>query len=345
MTPELRARFSFHKSSHSRAFSRVEREKVAEGRMRVPRATESQSLHFADLVCSRRVSLTVGRFAPSPTGPLHRGSLVAAVASWLYARADEGRWLVRIEDIDTPRVIPGSADEILAALLRYELEWDGEIVWQSQRTALYEDALEKLRADGKVYDCGCSRAELQRTASAPLGREPVYPGTCRDGLAPGKVARAIRFRVPDERIAFRDRIAGRVEENVAEESGDFVIRRADGLFAYQLAVVVDDGEQGVTQVVRGADLLASTARQIALQRALALPEPQYAHVPLITNPDGSKLGKREGALALPTLDETHVRATLAEAMRHLGYEVEPARPRTMLEEALRLQRERNRHEQ
>lgn len=292
------------------------------------------------MVCSRAVRVT-GRFAPSPTGSLHLGSLVAAVGSWLYARASDGRWLVRIEDIDTPRVVPGSADEILAALRRYELEWDGEIVWQSRRTQLYEDALRELRAKQLVYDCACSRAELQRAASAPLGSEPVYPGTCRNGIAEGKVARAIRFRVPNAVIAFDDLIADHVEENVAERSGDFVVRRADGLFAYQLAVVVDDGEQGVTQVVRGEDLLASTARQIALQRALGLPQPSYAHLPLVVNPDGSKLGKRDASLPLPTLDDARVRETLAVALRHLGFTIGIDRPRIMLEEALRLQRARN----
>ena len=278
--------------------------------------------------------MTTGRFAPSPTGPLHLGSLVAAVASWLFARRVGGRWLVRMEDIDTPRVVPGSAEEILEALVRYGLEWDGEVVWQSKRTALYEAALGELSAKGLVYDCACSRAELQRAASAPLGREPVYPGTCRNGIASGKVARAIRFRAPAEVIAFDDLVCGRVEENVAECTGDFVVRRADGLFAYQLAVVVDDAEQGVTQVVRGADLLTSTPRQIALQRALGVPTPIYAHVPLVVNPDGSKLGKRDGALPLPSLDETRVRETLAIALRHLGIEVAMDTPKRMLENAL-----------
>ena len=259
--------------------------------------------------------MIVGRFAPSPTGPLHLGSLVAAVASWHSARRGGGRWLVRIEDIDTPRVVPGSAEEILATLQRYGLQWDGEVVWQSRRTALYEDALAQLRAKNLVYDCACTRADLQRAASAPLGREPVYPGTCRDGLPPGKVARAIRFRTPDGVIAFDDRVHGRVEDSAG---GDFIVRRADGLFAYQLVVVVDDAEQGVTEVVRGDDLLASTPRQIALQRALGYPTPEYAHVPLVTNPDGSKLGKRDGALPLPTLDDERVRETLAFAYRHLG---------------------------
>lgn len=281
----------------------------------------------------------IGRFAPSPTGSLHLGSLAAAVASWLYARAASGRWLVRIEDIDTPRVVPGSAQEILAALRRYGLEWDGEVVWQSQRTARYEEALQRLRASGLVYDCACSRADLQRAASAPLGAEAVYPGTCRNGLPPGKSARAIRFRAPDETIAFDDLLRGRVEENVARQTGDFVVRRADGLFAYQLAVVVDDAEQGVTQVVRGVDLLDSTARQIALQRALGYSTPEYAHIPLVTNPDDTKLGKRDGALPLPTLDDARVRETLSAALRHLGMAIEQDEPRAMLTEALRLQQE------
>jgi glutamyl-Q tRNA(Asp) synthetase len=283
---------------------------------------------------------STGRFAPSPTGSLHLGSLAAAVASWLFARAADGRWLVRVEDIDTPRVVPGSAEEILSALTRYGLEWDGEVLWQSQRTARYEAALERLRAAGLVYACACSRADLQRAASAPLGAEAVYPGTCRNGLPEGKAARAIRFRVPDGVIAFDDLLRGHVEEHVGSQTGDFVVRRADGLFAYQLAVVVDDAEQGVTQVVRGVDLLGSTARQIALQRALGYPTPAYAHIPLVTNPDGSKLGKRDGALPLPTLDDARVRETLAAALRHLGHDVAEAEPRDMLAEALRLQKEK-----
>lgn len=289
-------------------------------------------LHF----CAPVNLAPAGRFAPSPTGPLHLGSLVAAVGSWIYARAAQGRWLVRMEDLDTPRVVPGSAEEILTALTRYGLEWDGEVMWQSRRTPLYERALTTLRALDLVYDCACSRADLQRAPSAPLGAEVVYPGTCRGGIAPGRQARAIRFRSPDVMIAFDDQVGGRIEENVAERSGDFVVRRADGLFAYQLAVVVDDAEQGVTQVVRGADLLHSTARQIALQRALGYPAMSYAHLPLVVNADGSKLGKRDGALPLPSLDESRVRLTLAAALRHLGWPVEPDQPRAMLEAALRL---------
>lgn len=281
----------------------------------------------------------VGRFAPSPTGPLHIGSLVAAVGSWLFARHSGGRWLVRMEDLDTPRVRPGSADDILGALLRYGLEWDGEIVWQSQRHPLYHDALDRLRRKGLAYDCGCSRAELQRLASAPLTGDAdaagVYPGRCRNGLPDGAVARAVRFRAPEKLIAFDDLVRGRIDSNVARDTGDFVILRADGVWAYQLAVVVDDAEQGVTQVVRGGDLVDSTARQVALQEALELPTPGYAHLPLVVNADGSKLGKRDGALPLPLLDEERVRRTLAAALNVNGCgKVEAASPKRMLEEGL-----------
>jgi glutamyl-Q tRNA(Asp) synthetase len=255
-----------------------------------------------------------GRFAPSPTGPLHLGSLVAAVGSWLFARVVGGRWLVRVEDLDTARVVRGSEQEILEALRRYGLRWDGEIVHQSERTALYDAALARLRAKGLAYDCACSRAEVERAASAPVGSEPVYPGTCRNGLPPGRTARATRFRAPEQAVGFDDIIAGHVEDRV----DDFVVKRADGPYAYQLAVVVDDAQQGVTQVVRGGDLLSSTARQIALQRSLDLPQPDYAHLPLVIGADGSKLGKRDGALPLPALDESRVRSTLSAAFRILG---------------------------
>ena len=264
----------------------------------------------------------IGRFAPSPTGPLHLGSLVAAVGSWLFARAAGGRWLVRIEDLDTARVVRGSEQEILESLRRYGLDWDGEIVRQSERVALYDAALACLRARRLAYDCACSRAEIERAASAPVGAESVYPGTCRSGLPPGRTARAIRFRAADEVIAFDDIVVGHAEENVAKQTGDFVIKRADGAYAYQLAVVVDDADQGVNQVVRGADLLSSTPRQIALQRSLDLPEPAYAHVPLIMGPDGSKLSKRDGALPLPTLDPARIRTTLSAALRILGIDAD-----------------------
>lgn len=283
----------------------------------------------------------VGRFAPSPTGPLHLGSLVAAVGSWLFARKAGGRWLVRVEDIDTPRVVPGSEAEILAALARYGLEWDGEVVRQSERTALYDEALATLRERGQVFDCACSRAELQRAASAPAPGDPqeadglVYPGTCRSGLPPGRAARAVRFRVPEGIVRFDDLVHGPVEENVTQKTGDYVVKRADGLYAYQLAVVVDDAAQGVTQVVRGGDLLSSTARQIALQRALGCATPEYAHLPLVVTSGGAKLGKRDGALPLPALDERRVGETLAIALAILGIPAVEARPaRAMLEDAL-----------
>ena len=284
--------------------------------------------------------MLTGRFAPSPTGPLHLGSLVAAVGSWLFARKGGGRWLVRMEDLDTPRVVPGSADEILAALERYGLTWDGEVVYQSRRQKLYEEALASLRARGLAYDCACSRAELARAASAPASGDPVdaervYPGTCRDGIPAGRAPRAIRFRVPPGVIEFEDVLRGHVEEDVAARVGDFVIRRADGLFAYQLAVVVDDAAQEVTDVVRGGDLLSSTARQIALQRALGLPTPRYAHLPLVLAADGTKMGKRDGALPLPTLDARRVSETLAEALTMLGIGgIERDEPARMLEAAL-----------
>jgi glutamyl-Q tRNA(Asp) synthetase len=228
-----------------------------------------------------------------------------------------------MEDLDTPRVVAGSADEILRALERYALTWDGEVVYQSARLDLYAAALAQLRAADRVFDCGCSRADL--------GDEAVYPGTCRGGLPPGRVARAVRFRGCSEVIAFDDLLRGRCEGVV----DDFVVRRADGIYAYQLAVVVDDAAQEVTQVVRGADLLDSTPRQIALQHALGYSTPEYAHVPLVLAPDGTKLGKRDGALPLELLDETHVRESLQNALRYLEIEVELAPPAEMLAAALR----------
>jgi glutamyl-Q tRNA(Asp) synthetase len=247
---------------------------------------------------------------------LHLGSLVAAIGSRILAQRAGGRWLVRMEDLDVARVVPGAAAAILDALRRYGLEWDGEVVYQSQRVALYERALEVLRQKGLVYDCACSRAELRSAASAPVGREAVYPGTCRNGIPAGRVARAVRFRVPAGVIGFGDRLKGWVEEDVAAETGDFVVKRADGVFAYQLAVVVDDAEQGVTQVVRGEDLLVSTPRQIALQRALWLPTPEYAHLPLALGPDGTKISKRDGAVPL---DPERVEETLELAYQILGF--------------------------
>ncbi len=244
----------------------------------------------------------VGRFAPSPTGPLHAGSLVAALASYLDAKAHQGRWLLRIEDIDEARTVAGAAEDIIATLAAFGMQPDGEIVWQSKRKALYEAAFERLSPH--VFACGCTRKEIadSRVVLASDGAA-IYPGTCRSGLAPGKPARAWRLRVPAAGdpaglIRFDDRWQGVMDEELASSVGDFVLRRADGFWAYQLAVVVDDAEQQVTDVVRGADLLESTARQIYLQRLLQFPTPRYLHVPVVANANGEKLSKQTGATAL-----------------------------------------------
>jgi glutamyl-Q tRNA(Asp) synthetase len=237
-----------------------------------------------------------GRFAPSPTGPLHFGSLVAAVGSYLDARHHHGKWLVRIEDLDTPRTVKGAAEEILDTLQACGLHWDEEIVYQSRRTNVYEDAFHLLKQAGVVYPCSCSRREIADSA-LQRGDELVYPGTCRNGLAQGKAARAWRVRVDDTSISFSDRTQGSIAQDLATEVGDFVVLRADGLFAYQLAVVVDDAAQGITDVVRGADLLYSTPRQIYLQRLLGLDTPVYMHLPVAVNERGEKLSKQ--TLALP----------------------------------------------
>jgi len=255
----------------------------------------------------------VGRFAPSPTGALHFGSLVAAVGSFLDARAHQGRWLLRVEDVDTPRSVAGAAEGILATLARFGFEWDGEIVWQSRRTAAYEAALDTLKAAGHVYPCTCTRREL---ADQPLARDGSrrYPGTCRDGLPPGREGRAWRVRAEGV-IRFDDAVQGTQQIDLAADAGDYVIRRADGLFAYQLAVVVDDAEAGVTQVVRGADLLDSTARQIHLLGLLGQAVPAYAHLPLATNAAGEKLSKQTLARAI---DEHPPATALLAALRFLG---------------------------
>jgi glutamyl-Q tRNA(Asp) synthetase len=243
-----------------------------------------------------------------------------------------------MEDLDTPRVVAGADRDILIALERYGLTWDGDVVYQSQRLAHYEHALSTLRTGGAVFDCACSRAELQRAASAPAASDPserVYPGTCRDGLPAEREARAVRFRAPDSVIRFDDLVLGSIAENVGDETGDFVVKRADGVFAYQLAVVVDDALQGITQVVRGSDLISSTARQIALQRALGYPTPEYAHLPLVVNAEGSKIGKRDSALPLPSLDQERIAETLGAALNILGiHDINVDRPERMLREAV-----------
>lgn len=254
-----------------------------------------------------------GRFAPSPTGPLHFGSLVAALASWMDARAAGGRWLVRMEDLDGPRVQPGAADEILRALERLGLAWDGPVIYQSLRTAAYEAALRDLQRH--TYWCGCTRREIADSAVGPArDGAQIYPGTCRDGLPAGKARRALRVRARGE-VAFEDRVQGRQAQSLERDVGDFVVFRADGQFAYQLAVVVDDAAQGVTDVVRGADLLDSTGRQIFLQHLLGLPTPRYLHVPVAVNAAGEKLSKQTGA---PPLDLAHPERLLREALKFLG---------------------------
>jgi glutamyl-Q tRNA(Asp) synthetase len=256
----------------------------------------------------------VGRFAPSPTGPLHFGSLVAALASYMEARTASGKWLLRMEDLDRPREQPGAANQILYALERLGFEWDGPVQWQSARLERYRAALEDLSRRGFAYPCGCSRKELEDSALAIDGAR-VYPGTCRQGLAPGKSARAVRLRTHGAPIAFADRIQGEIEQRVERDVGDFVLQRADGVYAYQLAVVVDDLEQGVTDVVRGADLLDSTARQIHLQRILGARTPRYAHVPVAVDAAGQKLSKQTGAAPLDLADP---KRELARARRFLG---------------------------
>jgi glutamyl-Q tRNA(Asp) synthetase len=226
----------------------------------------------------------IGRFAPSPSGDLHFGSLVSAVGSFLEARTSGGQWLLRIEDIDPPREIAGSADRIINDLERLGLIADGPVLYQSARLDAYNHAISKLLDQGLAYPCACTRKDLPESG--------IYPGTCSDGIAEGKQPRSIRLRVRRETCVFTDKLQGPISDSPADISGDFIIRRADGLFAYQLAVVVDDDFQGVTQVVRGADLLDSTCRQICLQKALGIATPSYMHLPVVVSADGKKLSKR-----------------------------------------------------
>ena len=270
------------------------------------------------MACVARPSEVVGRFAPSPTGALHFGSLVTAVGSYCMAKSAGGRWLVRMEDLDGPRVVPGVAGEILRALETLGLHWDGKVLFQSRRTANYEAALERLRKAGHVFPCACSRKEV--VASAPhRGEEgPIYAGNCRNGLPAERPARAWRMRVPRQTVGFHDCMGGIFQQCLATEVGDFVLRRADGLFAYQLAVVVDDAECGVNQVVRGADLLRSTPRQIYLHHCLGYAVPCYAHLPLVLAPNGEKVSKRHGTI---TLDNADGGRLVWQALRFLGQPV------------------------
>ena len=235
-----------------------------------------------------------GRFAPSPTGPLHFGSLVAAVASYLDARSAGGEWLVRIEDLDPPRSVRGAASDILQTLAACGMQWDGKVVCQRAHGDAYHAALHRLRARGFVYPCACSRREIADSAVNRI-EGPVYSGSCRDGLAPGKGARAWRIATRGVTIAFDDAVQGRIGQDLETAIGDFVLYRADRVYAYQLAVVIDDARQGITDIVRGADLLDSTPRQVYLQQLLGLPTPRYCHVPVATNSAGEKLSKQTRA--------------------------------------------------
>ena len=282
-----------------------------------------------------------GRFAPSPTGPLHAGSLVAALASWLDARAHRGQWLVRIEDVDTPRCVPRADQSILAQLAAVGLYPDEAPLYQSQRSAAYQDALNQLVTQGLAFACSCTRQDIAQALAAsgqarPRHGELVYPGTCRHGLD-GRSARAWRFltensqqkmllpqpirglsaidSIANQVLHWTDRCLGTQSQNVSQAVGDFVLKRADGLWAYQLAVVVDDAAQGITHVVRGQDLLDNTARQIMLQQALGLARPQYLHTPLVLGAQGDKLSKQNGASAV---DTTHPVIALQQAGQVLG---------------------------
>ncbi|GHU36914.1 glutamyl-Q tRNA(Asp) synthetase [Betaproteobacteria bacterium] len=260
-----------------------------------------------------------GRFAPSPTGPLHFGSLVAAVGSYLDARANDGEWLVRIEDVDVPRTMPGAADGILRTLEGFGFEWDGEVVFQSRRLDCYHAALVHLQLAGLAYPCSCSRSEIAASATRrSVDGGLLYPGSCRAGLRDGAAARAWRLRVPDREFVFQDRIQGESRQNLERDVGDFVLLRADGQYAYQTAVVVDDAAQGVNSVVRGIDLLDSTARQVWLLQCLGLPAPRYAHLPVAVNPAGEKLSKQMRA---PAVGPAQGVGMLARVLRFLGQPV------------------------
>ncbi|EGL53240.1 glutamyl- and glutaminyl-tRNA synthetase [Methylophaga aminisulfidivorans MP] len=259
----------------------------------------------------------IGRYAPSPTGPLHFGSLVTAVASYLEAKTQSGKWLLRMEDLDKPREMPGAADEILRTLESYGFEWDGEVVYQSQRSDLYQSYLDQLIDKQRVYPCNCSRREIADIAHAGI-EGPIYPGSCRHGLSSHRQQIAWRLRVDSDRLVFSDRVYGNFQHHLKNDFGDFILKRADGLFAYQLAVVVDDAEQGITHVVRGADLLNSTSRQIYLQQQLGVSTPSYTHIPLVKNAQGEKLSKQTAA---PAIKDKEAAAQLINALCFLGLDV------------------------
>ncbi|SFF00803.1 tRNA glutamyl-Q(34) synthetase GluQRS [Nitrosomonas sp. Nm166] len=255
-----------------------------------------------------------GRFAPSPTGVLHFGSLVAAVGSYLDAKSNHGDWLVRIEDLDWQREVPGAASEILRTLERLGMEWDGDVIYQSQRSETYQDALDALNRQGFIYPCVCSRKEIADSNRMSVGG-PIYAGTCLKNPAPISRPHALRIRTSNDRIEFNDILQGSYSQKLKDEIGDFVLRRADGIYAYQLAVVVDDAEQNITHVVRGADLLNSTPRQIFLQQLLGYPTPQYLHLPVVTNEKGEKLSKQTSAAPI---DLSNALMQLISALQFLG---------------------------
>lgn len=255
-----------------------------------------------------------GRFAPSPTGAPHFGTLLGALASYLHARATGAQWLLRIEDLDQIRRVEGAADEMLHTLDRLGLHWDGPVLYQSDRISHYEEALRWLIDRNLAYPCGCTRKDFIDTHYGPEG--PVYPGSCRAGIAVGKTVRSFRLKVENRDICFDDLVQGRHCQNLARDIGDFIIKRADGFFAYQLAVVVDDAYQGITQVVRGADLLGSTQRQIHIQQTFGYVQPEYLHIPVVLGPDGKKLSKSEDA---PAIDLAKPERLLTQALGVLGH--------------------------
>lgn len=276
----------------------------------------------------------IGRFAPSPTGLLHIGSLLTALASYADARANRGKWLVRMEDLDPPREMPGAAAHILHTLEAFGFEWDGEVVWQSRRHSLYRDALGRLKEKGLLYPCYCSRKDWQ--AAAAQGADGfVYNGRCRrpEDRPHTDKPPAWRIRVNDETIGFDDGIVGHYAQNLARDIGDFVLLRADGFWAYQLAVVADDADQGITHIVRGQDLLVSTPRQIYLQRCLGFATPHYAHLPLLVNKHGQKWSKQTLA---PALDENNKEQLLRQVLEYLNLPPAPevSRPQALLSWAI-----------
>ncbi|HEY9051032.1 MAG TPA: tRNA glutamyl-Q(34) synthetase GluQRS [Gammaproteobacteria bacterium] len=260
----------------------------------------------------------IGRFAPSPTGPLHFGSLIAAIASYLEARRHNGHWLVRMEDVDELRNVAGAADDILFTLEAYGFEWDGDILYQTRRKDAYQAAMEQLAEQDLIYRCTCSRRDLQDVAE-PGVHGLIYPGICANSHHPEHVEHAVRLRTQDQAIDFTDAIMGSYGHNPKQDVGDFIIRRRDGLFAYQLAVVVDDAYQNITHVVRGTDLLDSTPRQIYLQQCLQFATPHYAHLPLAVNAKGDKLSKQTQA---PAIEKSKAATMLVKALRFLGQEPE-----------------------